>query len=114
MIRLVIKLALVALIAHGAWRVGSAYASYYKFRDAVEQATQYGPDKSDAELRAHVLELAAQYDIPLDEDGFTIERDVNHTIVDGAFIRPIELLPGYKRPWSFTFHVDTFVIKRSP
>ena len=112
MIRLIIKLALAALIAHAAWRLGSAYASFYKFKDSVEQTAQYGPDKSNAELKARVLELASQYDIPLDEDDLTIELKENHTIIDGQFSNNIELVPGYKRPWPFSFHVDAFVIRQ--
>ena len=111
MIRLFIKLAVAALIANAAWRVGSAYASFYRFKDAVEQTTQYGPDKSDDQLRARVLELAAQYDLPLADDGLSIKRELNHTIVDGSIVRPVEVLPGYTRPWPFTLHVDTFTVK---
>ncbi len=111
MIKLLIKLAVAGLIANAAWRLGSAYAGYYKFEDAVQQTTQYGPEKSDAELRDRILELAAQYDVPLAEDGFTIERQENHTVVDGGYATPIQLLPGFERAWPFTFHVDTFVIR---
>jgi hypothetical protein len=31
----------------------------------------------------------------------------HHTTVDGSYTRIIELVPGYKYPWAFTFHVDT-------
>jgi hypothetical protein len=111
MFKLLIKLAVAGLIANAAWRLGSAYAGYYKFEDAVQQTTQFGPDRSDAELRDRILELAAQYDVPLAEDGFTIERVENHTIVDGEYATPIQLFPGYERAWPFAFHVDTFTIK---
>jgi hypothetical protein len=111
MVKLVVKLALAALIANGTWRVGSAYATFYRFKDAVEQTTQYGPERSNAELRIRVLELAEQYDVPLDEESFTVERVENHTIVDGAYVVPIDLLPGVQRQWPFPFHVDTFVLK---
>lgn len=113
MIRLIIKLALAALVAHAAWRVGSAYASFYKFKDSVEQVAQYGREKSGPELKARVLELASQYDIPLDEDDLTIELNDNHTIIDGQFSDDIEVVPGYKRPWPFSFHVDAFVIRQT-
>jgi hypothetical protein len=108
MIKLLIKLALAALIAHAAWRGAIAYSHFYKFKDAVEQATQYGPEKSDAELHDRVLELAAEYDVPLEDDGFTIARGDNHTIVDGSSDMEFELIPGYKKTWPLAFHVDTF------
>ena len=111
MIKTLIKLAIAALIAHAAWRGAVAYSAYYKFKDAVEQETQYGPEKSDRELHDRVLALAAQYDVPLEDDGFTIEHRENHTIVDGSFATQIEMFPGFKKPWPFTFHVDTFRLK---
>ena len=108
MIKLLIKLAIAAFIAHAAWRGAIVYGAYYRFKDAVEQEAQFGPEKSDADLHVRVLELAAQYDVPLEDDGFTIHHVQNHTVVDGSFDSPIELFPGYKKPWPFTFHVDTF------
>jgi hypothetical protein len=111
MIKLAIKLAIVALIANAAWRVGSAYASYYKFKDAVHETTLYGPDKTDAQLRARILELATEYDLAIAEDSFTITRELNHTIVDGTFKQPVEVLPRYRYPWMFTWHVDTLTVR---
>jgi hypothetical protein len=108
MIKLLIKLAIAALIAHAAWRGAIAYSHFYKFKDAVEQATQYGPEKSDAELHDRVLELAAQYDVPLEDDGFTIRHSQDHTMVDGSSDTELELIPGYKKVFPMAFHVDTF------
>ncbi len=111
MIKLAIKLAFVALLANAAWRVGSAYASYYKFKDAVHETTLYGPDKTDAQLRTRIAELAREYDLAIAEDSFTISRQMNHTVVDGTFVQPVEVLPRYKYPWTFTWHVDTLTVR---
>ncbi len=106
--KLLLKLAIVALAANAAYHVMTAYAAYYKFKDAVQETTQFGNDKSIERLRARVVELANQYDLPIDSDDFTLKREEFHTIVDGSYSRPIELVPGYARPWTFTFHIDTF------
>ena len=112
MLKLLVKLALAALIANAAYRVGSAYLSYYRFTDAVAQTAQFGTDRSRAELQRRVLELASQYDVPLAEDGFTIRRtDESHTIVDGSYLQSVDLLPGYRYPWLFTVHVDVFTTR---
>jgi hypothetical protein len=108
LIKLVVKLAIVALIANAAWHLMTAYTSYYKFKDAVQQTTQFGNDKSLDQLKARVLALAGDYDLPLHEDDFTVRRETLHTIVDGAYTTTIDLLPGYSRPWRFEFHTDTF------
>jgi hypothetical protein len=110
MIRLILKLALVALIANAVWRVGSVYAEYYKFKDAVQETTQYAADKTDDDLRARIMELASEYDLPIDDGDFTLSHSGDHTITNGAFTRPIELLPSYRYPWPFSWHTDTFKI----
>lgn len=110
MIKFIVKLLIVALVANAAWHLMTAYASYWKFKDAVAQTIQFGNDKSLATLKGRILQLATDYDVPVDEDDFTItrSRESLHTVVDGGYSRDIELLPGYSRPWSFVFHVDTF------
>jgi hypothetical protein len=110
LIKAILKLAIAALIANASWRVGSAYLSFYKFKDAVQETTQFDADRSDELLRQRILELAAQYDVPVAADGFTIQRSDYHTIVDGAYTQKIDVLPGYPYPWRFSFHTDTFVV----
>jgi len=41
MLKLLIKLALAALVANAAYRLGTAYLSYYRFTDAVAQTAQF-------------------------------------------------------------------------
>jgi hypothetical protein len=107
-IKLLLKLAIVAVLANAAWHVMGAYASYYKFKDAVQQTTLFGNDKTVDQLKARVLALAADYDLPLGDSDVTVKREELHTIVDGAYTKTIDLLPGYSRPWTFEFHTDTF------
>ncbi|MEO8259627.1 MAG: hypothetical protein ABI868_19935 [Acidobacteriota bacterium] len=110
--KLLIKLALAALVANAAFRLGTAYLSYYRFTDAVAQTAQFGADRSRAELHRRILELSAEYDVPLDGDGFTIRRtEQSHTIVDGGYTQKVDLLPGYQYPWPFTMHVDVFTVR---
>ena len=108
MIKLILKLAIVALLANAAWHLATAYLAFYKFKDAVQQTTLFGNDKSVERLRARIVELAGDYDLPIGQDDFTLTRENFHTIVDGSYTRPIDLMPGYVRPWTFTFHTDTF------
>jgi hypothetical protein len=115
MFKLLVKLALTALVANAAWRVGSAYVQFYKFSDAVSQTVQFGGRKTRAELQKRITDLAAQYDIPLPAEGFTIVRDPrNHTLVDGTLTQPIDLAPGYRYPWPFALHVDILSLEAPP
>lgn len=110
MIKFLLKLAIAGLIANAAWHVMMAYTAYWKFTDAVQQTTQFGNDKSVETLKGRVLQLGTDYDLPIDSDDFTVtrSRESMHTIVDGAYSRDIEFAPGFTRPWTFRFHVDTF------
>jgi hypothetical protein len=110
-IKAVLRLAIVAVLANGTWRVGSAYAKHYRFTDAVAQTTQFRGGKSDQDVHDRVFELAAAHDIPITDEDLTVTRQENHTIVRGAYKRPIELLPGFKYAWPFTVDVDTFIVQ---
>ena len=107
MIKLILKLAVVALIANCTWRVGSAYVSHYKFTDAVQQAALFRGNKTDDVLRLRIFDIASDYDIPLTDGDMTLTTQEHRTTVDGNYTRIIELVPGYQYPWEFTFHIDT-------
>jgi hypothetical protein len=109
--KLLVKLALVALIANAAWRLGSAYVTFYRFRDAVAETAQFGNQRSKAEILQRVLELASQNGIPLATDAVSVRRDdPNHTIIDGSYTQPVDVLPGYRYLCPFTWHLDVFTI----
>jgi hypothetical protein len=110
MIRTAIKLAVVALLANATWQVFNAYWPYYKFKDAIQATAQFRGDKTDDQVRARILELAGQFDLPVSDDMLSVRREDQHTIVDTAYTQPVELFPGYTYPWPFTIHVDTYTV----
>ena len=107
MIRLVIRLAVAALIANATWHIGSAYVSHYRFKDAVKEAALFQTAKSDEQMKQRVLELAGQFDIPLIEDNVAVRRDSGHTFVDASYTKMIEFVPTLRRRWGFDVHIDT-------
>ena len=106
--KLIVKLLIVALLANAVWHIMAAYSAHYRFKDSVEESAQYGFELSEDQLRQRVKELMVQFDIPADVDSFTLRREDKHTIIDGAYTRTIDLVPGFSRPWPFSWHVDTF------
>lgn len=110
MIRSIIKLAFVALLANAAWRVGTAYLSYYRFTDAVQQLTHYRGDKTDTEIHDRIFMIASQYDITVTDETLSIQKEDNRTIVDGTYTKPIEFVPRYVYNWPFTVHIDTPIV----
>ena len=108
MLKLAIKLAIVAIIANATWRVGSAYAKHYRFTDSVQQVTQFRASKPDDEIHDRVFELASQYDIPVTDENLTITHANQHTVVHGSYTQPLDLFPGFRYDWPFTVNVDVF------
>jgi hypothetical protein len=108
MIKLAIKLAIAALIANAAWQAGRTFAAHYQFRDEVRQAALIR-GQTDAQLRQRVLELAANYDIPLTADALTIRREERHVYVEGSYLRVVPIAPRVEYPWRFDWEVDAYV-----
>jgi hypothetical protein len=110
MVKTIVKLAIVALLANGIWRVGSAYMSFYRFRDAVDEMALHSKGKTVEELKDRVLELAASYDEPLDAEALSVRREDPHLIVEGSYKKRVLLAPGFEYAWPFTLDVDQMVI----
>ena len=109
MIKLAIKLAIAALIANAAWQAGRTFAAHYQFRDDVRQAALLR-GQTDAQLQQRVLELAANYDIPLTADALTIRREERHVYVEGSYVRVVPIAPRLDYPWRFDWEVDAYII----
>ena|SRR5215472_14195863 len=107
MIKTLIKLALIVLVANAIWRAGSAYLSYYKFKDAVTDVAINSKNKTDDQIREKVMALAMEYDEPIDADAVTIRREENHLYIDGSYTKPVALFPGYEYQWTFTLDADS-------
>jgi hypothetical protein len=104
-IKLLFKLAVVALLANGAYHIGSEYLTYIRFRDAIRDAAMFKA-KNDPELIARIVDLASQYEVPLDEENLTIEREDRKVTVEGWYDKPIEVVPNYEYPWHFGLSLE--------
>ena len=113
MVKLFLKLAVVALLANAAYRVGLEYLTYVKFRDAVRDAATY-KTKDDEELRDRIMDLAGDYDIPLTQDAVTIHREDRQVMVDGSYTKPIEVVPTFRYNWPFTWSIDAMTPLNAP
>jgi hypothetical protein len=109
MIKIIIKVALAALIVNATWRIGSAYFQFYTFKDAAREVAMT-PRATEEQIRAAIMELAPQYDAPLEDEDLVIDQNDRHVVVDASYVRTVEFLPGYAYPWHFAWSVDALVI----
>jgi hypothetical protein len=108
--RVLIKLLIAGLLVHGAFRVGLAYWDFYQFRDDVREAAQFGAGRSPDEVKARVLEIGSALRLSLDPERVTVRREDDRVLVDASYTTPIEALPAYPVPWTFTLHVDAYTL----
>jgi hypothetical protein len=106
--KLIFKLAILAVILNAAFRVGGEYVAYYQFRDTIREAAMFTA-RTDDELGQAVMDSATTFDVPLEPDGFTMRRDGREALVTGSYTKSIELFPGYKYPWKFPFTIQAYV-----
>jgi hypothetical protein len=62
--------------------------------------------KNDTELTARIMDLATQFEVPLDEDNLTISREDRRVSIEGWYDKPIEIVPSYEYPWHFGLALD--------
>jgi hypothetical protein len=108
MIKLLIKLAIVALLANAGLRIATEYLVHYQFRDSVREAAIYRA-RNDQELRETVMEMAAQQGVPLTADAFTVRRDEREANIQGTYVKAIEVVPGYPYDWKFDFTIQAYI-----
>jgi hypothetical protein len=113
MIRLAVKLLIAGLIANAAWRVGSEYINFYAFQDEVRSEALQEEGEDDL-LRERVVELATARGLPLSADEIDVRREERRVTVEGSYVKPIAVLPGYSYPWPFRWSVEAYVIAARP
>ena len=131
MFRLVIKLAVAALLIHGAVRVGSSYWRHYQYEDGLQEIAQFGERRTDRQLCNQAMAKADELGVPITAKAVAIRRGTNPSFncetgfqaavpsADGTYAAKIyieakytdrlTLLPGYSYPWDFSASVSAFV-----
>jgi len=103
--KLILKLAIAALLANAVYRVGSEYLNYVKFREDVREAVLF-KSRTDEELRRRIMEAANRYDVPIDDEAIEIRHQDKRILVDGAYKKEIEVVPSFKYDWNFALSID--------
>jgi hypothetical protein len=104
-----IKLAIVAVILHAAWRAGSAYWVFYHFEDSMQEVAQFAGNNTEPEIRAKVMKVAAETGVPLKPEDVEIRKTQARLFIDASYDTRIQLFPRYYYPWSFKASVSVWI-----
>ena len=108
MIKKIISLVIFLAVANAAVRVGVVYFHDQQFKDAVRELSLFSSGQSEEVVRAKVMEIAAQNQIPLDPDFIEVTRKVipgvgDHSIVKVSYAVMVPVFPGQLRRFQFDY-----------
>lgn len=108
----VIQLALVAVLLHGMARAALVSWKYYQFKDAIAEELVFSEFTSIDRIHTRVVELAGEYEIPIEADVIDITREGLRTTVAAAYTEPVKLLPRIYEPlWEFDASVQVRAVR---
>ena len=102
----IIKVAIALVLANAVVRAGMVALAYYQLKDAAQQEVTWGGRIAPAELATHVLEKAAELDVPLDPEGVAASRNEDVTVISVDYTQPVELFPSFIYPVDLAFEVE--------
>jgi hypothetical protein len=106
----IVKLVIVAAVVNATVRIAAASWQHYQFEDATQQVLLFGRSATEAQLHEQIAQRAVDFDIPIDPADIEVVRETTRTLARASYTRPVELLPRYLYPMSFSFEVDTLAV----
>jgi hypothetical protein len=111
MIKRVLSLIIFLLLLNAGARVGMVYFHHQQFKDALSELSLFSGTKAEEIVRAKVMELAAENQIPLDPDYVEIMRKNvpgigDHSSIKVSYAVNVRLFPG-AAPRRFQFDYTT-------
>ena len=105
-----IRLALVLLVFWAIWHWAAAEWQRFTFEDEVKLIAQFGADRDEDTVRAAVVAAAAKFEVPVAPERVAIRKQGDHVYIDLSYTVPIEILPRYQYPWTYTITAEGWFI----
>lgn len=104
----IIKLLITVAFLNALYRTGVEAMKYYELKDAAYQIALFGGFDSEANLRARVMEKAADLQVPIAPEQVTVRREGMHTSITAEYEQPVELFPRFTRSAKLSFSVSAY------
>jgi hypothetical protein len=111
MLKMLLKLAIMLLVAHALFRFVPPYWNHHQFESELQERAVTWRGNSEQDIRQQVLEMAHEHGVPITGEQIEVRRDREDLFVEVSYSRPIELIPGWKYDWPFTSNVDALIFK---
>jgi hypothetical protein len=105
MFKLIVKLVIIAAIAHAGIKIIPVFWQYAQFKDKLSETARYGGKKTIQQLTEKSMKIADELEVPLESE-VSIKRSADYTIVDSSYVGQLEYLPKTFYAWQFTIHLE--------
>jgi hypothetical protein len=105
MFKLVVKLAIIAAIAHAGIKIVPVFWQYAQFKDRLAEIGRYAGKRTADDLTNRAYKVANELEVPL-ESAITIQRQENLTVIDTQYVGQLEYFPKQFYAWKFVIHLE--------
>ena len=105
MFKLILRLVVVAAIAHAGVKIVPVFWTYANFKDRLTETARFGGKKSPEQLADKSTKIANELGVELDSP-ITVERTPQATVIDARYTGQLEYLPRRYYPWNFVIHLE--------
>ena len=108
MIKKIISLIVFLVVANAGIRVAIVYFHDQQFKDAIRELSLFSGGKSEEIIRAKVMEIARDNQIPLDPDFVELTKKVtpgvgDHIMIKVSYAIMVPVFPGNPRRFQFDY-----------
>ena len=108
----ILKLILTALVLNACVQAGRSSWNFYQFQDLVQQATLFSGKETPEQLKARVMDIANEQEVPLGDKSVSVTFHGTQARVAASYTDDVKLLPGgppYR--WTHDLNLD---VRRVP
>jgi hypothetical protein len=105
MLKLALKLAIIAAIAHAGFKIVPVFWQYAQFKDKLAETARYGIRRTNEQLTNRAMKVAAELEVPL-EEAIVVSKKDNFTVIETEYTGQLEYFPKQFYPWKFVIHVE--------
>jgi hypothetical protein len=107
----IVKLLLLLLVLNAGVQVGRAVWRSYALEDALHSQVLHASVKTEAALKARVVDIAEKSGVELDPADIEVGRDGDLTTIETSYVDNIPVAPFYSYPWTFKVATSAKFVK---
>ena len=90
----IIQIAVAAILVTASVQGGRAAFKHYQFVDAIQEAMLFGGSRNEDQIAEQVIQLAGDYQIPLDPGTSRCQRAPYQITIDAPYTDTVNCCPG--------------------